>query len=294
MSIKSLPLRIRASIASRLETRRWNLHENRKRQRLNSYAGTAVGPIFIFGCQRSGTTHVERLFRADPRSRVFGEFSELSITSKHTVWHEQDDMKRILAEHPGEYWVVRSLLASHDTVKILNEWPDSTALWIYRDANSVVDSMVRKWQGDFREISECVETDQSEYWALRELWEKIEAQAAELAPHTQGEARWRDVYALYWYARNALILDLNLVAHPRVLVTDYIEYTHDPDACLKLLWNRIGVVPPKKCYPLTTRPAGHDSSHKPRFSPLIQDRCDALYAQLRKATHADQKGELQS
>lgn len=288
MNLLKLPYRIRASIASRIETRRWKAHEASKQRQLSWFSGVPVGPIFIFGCQRSGTTHLEKLFRSDPRSRVFGEFSQLSVTPEHTVWQEEDAMRKILEQNPGAYWVVRSLLASHDILDVLQAWPDSTAIWLFRDANSVADSMIRKWGGDFREISERVETSLSGQWVLKDLWDEIEGQAATLAPNANGEDYYRNVYALYWAARNRLVFDLELPSVSRVLLVDYMDYTRNPEAYLEALWSRIGVRPPEGRYPLETRYAGHSGKTKPRFSPLIQDRCDALYAQLCEASLGSQ------
>lgn len=287
LTLAALPLRIRNSLSSRLETRRWKSHEARKEKHLREFRETPAGPIFIFGCQRSGTTHVERLFRADPRSRVFGEFSALSVTPDHTVWQGRAAMQHILAEQPGAYWVIRSLLASHSIVDILNDWPESTAIWIFRDANSVVDSMIRKWQGDFRIVSERVETDLSGQWALRGQWDEIEAEAKALAPEAEGEAHWRNLYALFWLARNQLVVDLDLPGHPRVLLSDYADFTRAPDRWLSVLLGRAGLSASAASYPLETRPAARDTSHKPRFSPEIQARCDALYTVLCDAARSD-------
>lgn len=287
MRVTKLPIRIRNSIASRIETRRWNAYQNRKHRKLKGFSGTPTGPIFIFGCQRSGTTHVERLFRADPRSSVFGEFSTLSISPKHTVWQDHSAMQKILAQNPGAYWVVRSLFSSHQILETLQAWPGGTAIWIFRDANSVVDSMIRKWQGSFRAISERVESNQLGHWALRRLWNEVEAEAKALAPSARREEHWRNVYALFWAARNSLVFELNLAKSPRVLLSDYDDFTRDPEKCLSVLWERVGTSAPKNRYMLETRGSLGGKQHKARFSPAVQKKCDSIYERLRVAAKAD-------
>lgn len=276
--------RVRRSLGSRLQTSRWKAHEARKRRQLNKHSGAPKGPIFIFGCQRSGTTHVERLFRADPRSSVFGEFSPLSITPEHTAWSGHAAMRETLAHHPGAYWVIRSLFASHEAREILEAWPAGVAFWIFRDPNSVVDSMIRKWRGDFRLISERVETDVDGQWALRELWDQIEFEAKELCNENEAEALWRDTYALYWAARNRLVFDLDLASHPRFLFADYANFTHGPEDWLQALRKRIGVSEPSTSFPIETRSARRAERQKPQFSPAIQNKCDALYEEMKATT----------
>jgi hypothetical protein len=276
-----LPRRIANSVSSRYETRRWKAFERRKLHRLEAFSGQPKGPIFVFGCQRSGTTHIERLFRADPRSRVFGEFSELSTTPSHTVWMDLPSMQAVLDDMRGEYWVIRSLLASHHARDVLEAWPDGVALWAYRDANDVVASMMNKWPGNFRAISQGVETDEEGRWELRELWDRIEVEAAELG--ATGQARTRDEYGLFWYYRNLLALDLDLANHPRVLMTDYRDFTRAPDAWLERILEMAGVEAASKRYPLETRAASARSSAKPRFSPPLQERCDRLMNDLKVA-----------
>jgi hypothetical protein len=294
LDIAKLPSQILDSIESRLETRRWQAHETKKGKHLNNCKGPPAGPIFIFGCQRSGTTHVERLFRADPRSRVFGEFSALSITPKHTVWQPPSAMREILAAQPGEYWVIRSLLASHRIIIALDAWPSAAALWIFRDANSVVDSMIRKWGGNFRAISERVETDLSGKWDLRDLWDNIEDEAEKIAPRASQAKKQRDIYGLFWYYRNRLILDLELPQHPRVSLASYADFTVSSDKRIAHLLKEVGLVPPQWRYPLSTRKAPIRDNSKPRLSNPLQEKCDALYDALLQTSNAGRQSVISS
>ncbi len=292
MILTGLPARIANSARSRFRSRRWKSFEWLKERRLNRHRAPAKGPIFVFGCQRSGTTHIENLFRADMRARVFGEFSALSISPRHTRWAGFDTMRDVLAENPGKYWVIRSLLASDLALDALDAWPEATAIWVFRDANSVVDSMLRKWQGGFRAISERVESDFEGDWALRPLWDRIEDEARELAPEAAPQDRLRDTYALFWYHRNRLVFDLDLATNPRVLLSDYLDFTAAPQANLAILRDRIGVAAPGWTYPLETRPASADTSAKPRFSPAVQAKCDALYRELRGVSARPDSGAV--
>jgi hypothetical protein len=147
--------------------------------------------------------------------------------------------------------------------------------------------MIRKWQGSFRAISERVESDQLGHWALRPLWDEVEAEAKALAPAARGEEHWRDVYALFWAARNKLVFEHNLAQNPRVLLSDYEDFTRDPEKYLSVLWERVGTSAPKNRYMLETRGSPKSNQHKARFSPAVQKKCDSIYERLRIAAQAD-------
>ena len=274
----------RRSLSARYATYRWRGFEAVKPVVQRRFPAPPAGTVFIFGCQRSGTTHLERLFRADPRSVVHGEFSDLSVTPDKTLWQPFDDMAKRIAQDHARYVVIRSLLASHRILDTLDAWPDASAFWVFRDANSVVDSMMRKWGGDFFEISKRVESAADGSWDLADLWSKIQHEARTLAPAAEGLDYWRNVYALFWCERNSLALDFNLAAHPRVIMADYADVTQRPSAYLDHALALAGVEPVGWRYPLETRKASHRSHRsKPAFAAPIQERCDALYDSLRAA-----------
>lgn len=270
-------------MAARYRTYSWKAYEGLKPW-LNKvrYSAPPMATVFIFGCQRSGTTHLERLFRADPRSVVYGEYSALSVTPDRTIWMPADLMRDRLAKDAARYTVVRSLLASHLARDVLCDWPAASAFWVFRDVNSVVDSMVRKWNGDFFDISKRVETTPDGRWDLAKLWQLIFQEAQMLAPDADPQTRIRDVYALFWFYRNQLVFDLDLPALPQVVMADYADITAQPEAYLNHGLALAGVDPVIRRYRLETRRTG-TAGHKPRVSPHIQDRCDALYEALRIA-----------
>lgn len=279
MEILNFPARVRNSVFQRIMSRRWKRYEQLKAGRLAGYGESPKGPIFILGCQRSGTTYAERLFRADPRSRVFGEFSELTILPTHSVWRDPSSMRQVLSAHRGEYQVIRSLLASHRVCDLLEDWPRSVVLWMFRDANSVVASMMHKWQGDFREVSEKVETDAAGHWELRGIWEQIEADVSSGAT----EALCHDRYAMYWYQRNRVAIDKSLGNNPRVLMVEYSDFVNRPNAWLKAVRDLGDIAAPNWTFPIHAMARSRSPSSSIRLSPWVQDKCDSLLAELRDA-----------
>ncbi|MEL6645005.1 MAG: sulfotransferase [Pseudomonadota bacterium] len=238
--------------------------------------------MLVVGCQRSGTTHLERLFRADPRSHVFSEFSALSIAPDKTVWRPLDDVVDMLEGCGGRYSVARSLLSSHNTARILDALPGSVAVWMYREADPVVRSMLRKWPGDFQSISERVESLPDGTWELRSFWDEVHAYARENAQGNQSDTL-ADLYAAFWYLRNRSFFDLGLSNDPRVLLISYETLTRDPKGTLERILSHGGIPRPRVTFPMQTRSPRPRGARTPILSPAIQEACHRLYADLRAA-----------
>lgn len=281
--------RIRSSIAYRVTSRSFRLFEGGKHV-LHSISGSRPkATLFIFGCQRSGTTHLERLFRADPRSVVFGEFSALSVDPGKTVWVPLSELRRRLDNAAGDYAVVRSLLASHMAAEALNIIPGSRAVWMFRRAEEVVASMQRKWAGNFETISRSVESDASGHWELEALWRDLHGEVAEMSVAEPGsEGFVRDLYALYWYARNVSYFDRDLKSDRRIRLLDYRTLLENPAESVRTLTNMIGLRPASLTFPLQTGRVHARACQPDFFSPEVRTRCDALYARLCAAESAGQ------
>ncbi|MEM9341983.1 MAG: hypothetical protein AAGA87_02960 [Pseudomonadota bacterium] len=277
-----LPLqRIHSSIASRVATRSFRVFEQSKRC-FNEVVGVHPSAgLLILGCQRSGTTHLERLFRADMRSVIFSEFSDLSFDPGSVVWVDLSDVQRRLARAPGRYVVVRSLFASHRAVEILDSLRSLRVIWMIRPAAEVVASMISKWGDRFEAISRRVETDDAGDWDLASLWGDVHNEAQRLSTAERGTLPYqRDVYALYWHARNRTFFDLGLESDSRVRVLSYQTLLDDPMRVMADLRQDIGVSDTSLRFPLRTQRRTPKAAAPDLLSPMIRETCDALYARL--------------
>lgn len=221
---------------------------------------------------------MERLFRADPRSVVFGEFSALSTKPGATVWRPLPEVADTLSQQHGHYTVARSLFESDRASSVIDAIPGSAAVWVYRDAPSVVRSMVAKWADGFRTVSERVETGTDGRWRLSSLWNAIEDEAAEVT----GQARPSipDVYALYWLRRNERVLEVEPALQGRLMAVSYDRLGHEPDAVVAQALSLLDIGPPRARFPLVTTPSRRASYGEAGIASAIADRCEAMLTRL--------------
>lgn len=237
--------------------------------------------IFIFGCQRSGTNNLEKLFRADPRSAVFGQFSSLSIDAGKTVLSPLPELTSNVA---GRIVVARFVLASHRSPEIINAVPGSRAVWMFLDYQPVVALMVRKWSGDFEAISRRVETDSAGRWELQSLRQSLNDRAEGLSEHPSGSrGRIWDLYALYWLARNQAYPDRGLEKDPRVILLNYMTLVMRPVETIESLLLTVDEVAPLLSLPIVSVPPSTRRDRQSRFSPRVAELCDAMHDRLRTA-----------
>ena len=152
--ITQFPRRIRMSIEGRYRT--FTIKQRaRRKARHQQYAdlGAPSGIIIGLGCQRSGTTFFENIFRHDLDSVVYGEYSSLSIGAKRTYLRTFEEIKAIIGDENASYAVMKPLFYSDRALEFLEHFPNSIVVWMFRDCPHVVRSMKNKWQGDFFETT---------------------------------------------------------------------------------------------------------------------------------------------
>lgn len=214
--------RIKNSLVSRYKTAKIKARARQKRARSNSInLGNPKAVIWIFGCQRSGTTFLENIFRHDLDSVVFGEFSELTIAGRKTVLTNTNELVKIVSNKNAKYAVIRPLFESDRAIELMNLFPNSIGVWMFRDCPSVVDSMKRKWDKEFFNISKLVESDDENNWRLEKS----------LAPLNNAidKVSIDELYAQYWIIRNSIPLEKNILNDSRMFFLNYKTLAQHPE-----------------------------------------------------------------
>jgi hypothetical protein len=235
--------------------------------------------LFIVGCQRSGTTMMLRLFDADLNCRRFNESSVLSSadTESGFRWNPLPDVAAVINRVPARLVVAKALVETQNVRKLLDYFPFSKALFMYRRryadvaSSDMVKFGVRNGVDNLRPIA----AGDPHNWRSEGASRSVQQLAARLWSQ---EMNANDAAALFWYARNQLFFDLDLVNHPAVMLCQYEYLTQHPPAFMRRIYDFVGVEPPDVLKTEEVRPPGKEKVLE--LSREVRLLCDQLQARL--------------
>lgn len=195
-------------------------------------------PIFIVGCQRSGTNMLVRVLNKPGSTWLYNEgtnaaFDKYRLRPDETISH-------LFTHSRAQHMLFKPLCDSQWTDRLLGLHPKAQAIWIYRDYGDVALSAVRHWGSHQREMMLCV----AEGNPAGAGW-----QAERIQPHTSSLIQQTahpdmsdlDGAVLKWLLRNQLFFDQQLDQHPRVLLLRYEDLVRRPDVLFARLFGQLGM-----------------------------------------------------
>lgn len=231
--------------------------------------------VMIFGAQRSGTTLISRTFDSFSNARVFGEFSELSNSCPLGLrLRPTQDIKDILSKVNAPLIVMKPLVESQNASFLLNEFPEATGIWVFRNYKDVAASALKQFKntkgvGNLLPIL----NDEKGNWRNDALPDELRAIVSRV---------YRDDFSnfesacLFWYVRNYLFCSQGLDMHSRIKVWEYESLLKRPKHYFGSLGKELGV-------DLTRSKIFEDFSSNSvgkKNSPAIRDELNALCEQM--------------
>ena len=235
-------------------------------------------PVFIVGCNRSGTNMVcEAIGRSphgwDYRERAFGvAFNGYYLRSDRTVeW--------LIRRTPSPIVSFGSILDSQRVDNLLSRFDGSKAIWVYRKYEDVANSCGRmQWAYEMRDFARWVA--HGELQKLGGRGERIGNDTIELFGELFREDLSNEECAcLYWYMRNRLYFDLELEKDPRVLIVAYEDAALNAERAFRGIFDFLGF--PFHPYITENVLTGSVGKHqRPAISPAIEELCAGLKRRL--------------
>ncbi len=124
----------------------WRLYKSAY-QGLLMPSASAQTLLFIFGSQRSGTTLMTRLFARDLYTKVYAEYSGLSVAvngARGLRLRPLEEIAQELHKVKAPLVVLKPLAETQNAANILDFFPGSKALWMYRHYQDVAVSKLKK------------------------------------------------------------------------------------------------------------------------------------------------------
>jgi hypothetical protein len=184
--------------------------------------------LFILGCQRSGTSLLTRIFHRDWNAKVYFEDSNLSVHTGEEKLRLKPlpVVKQLIERQRFPLIVLKPLVEAQNAVKLLDHFPNSRALWMYRHYKDVADSNLRRF-GQMNGIMDLryLAQNQIENWRVEHVPDRVKQVVLSYFSETMNPY---DAAALFWYVRNSLFFDLGLDENPKVMAADYDQLINQP------------------------------------------------------------------
>ncbi|QTA91882.1 sulfotransferase family protein [Desulfonema magnum] len=239
--------------------------------------------LFIIGCQRSGTTLVtERIFDKDLSVKVYKEVSKLSRNSISGIrLNSLNTVKSMLEKDKAPVIVLKPLVETQNSLNLLDYFPNSGALWMYRNYKDVAASNLRRFglKNGINNLRPVIEKEPHN-WRSEHVSEEVRKIviryfAEDMNPY--------DAAALFWFVRNHFFFELKLDQHPRVMMCRYENFVANPLENMQQIYKFLGHDFPGAQILTEVHPSSVGKGKTIKLSPDIELLCEEL---LEKLNHA--------
>lgn len=196
-------------------------------------------PVFVVGCNRSGTNMICDAIGRSPHGWDFKE-SEFSLAFDAYYLRADWIIKGLIRLMPAPIISFGSILDSQFTDDLLSEYEGAKAIWIYRRYQDVANSCARmKWGYHLKNLVRWVSRGELEKLGSR--GKRISADTVHLFGRLfREDLSTEDCACLYWYMRNQLYFDLNLHRDPRVMIVQYEDTVLNKENVLRRIFGFLG------------------------------------------------------
>ena len=248
-------------------------------QRLHPAANPAP-VVWVAGVQRSGTNLLMKIFDRAIDSEVFHETDARAF--ERYEMRPAPVISALVARSRAVRVVVKSLCELHRMARLLDEFPGSRCVWVWRDAEAVADSMVASFGNFVRQARALAQDSGSMDW--RGAGMSVETQRV-LREVVAQEIDERSAAALMWYYRNVLFFEQGLHQDPRVRLVCYDDLMVAPHAILPGLFGFAGIPYSPRCARLVGAPTySRAAEATPLRSTGVAAHCAALATRFRALT----------
>ncbi len=233
---------------------------------------------FVVGCQRSGTKMLMRVLDQSATTRIYHEDDAAAFEDFQL--REDWLIQALVTASPAPCQILKPICDSQHTHLLLERFPGSQALWLYRDPDQVAASAVSKWGAHQAEIIDALVAGRTQDWGWRTadvppaIVERLRAvHRADLSPEEGA--------LLFWYLRNALFFELGLDRDPRARLASYRELVEQPQRAFPPVFAHLGA----RFEPEAIDQVHSRSSERPPLpaDPAIRALCQGLLERLDRA-----------
>jgi hypothetical protein len=266
-------------MSSTFPARAWG-RARREARRAAKRAGQLRGrpgeaaPLFVLGCQRSGTNMLMGVLDASPETWTYNEDHPRAF--RRFRLRDLDRVASLTTRARCRVVAFKALCDSQHADRLLERFPTGRVLWPVRDYAPVADSAVRKWgDGQLRLVRRIAGDEPFDHWLAERLPEERRALVRELV---ERDLSVHSAAALKWFLRNELYFDRGLDRRPdRALLVRYEDLVAEPEAGFAEVFGFAGLrFDPQWVAGVSADRRGPE----PELDPRVRELCDDLTARL--------------
>lgn len=262
-----------------------NILDKEKRERAISRARKRVArvfarrsssvPVFVFGKQRSGTTMMMNVFHARRDTEVFDERAASRAFIDYRI-RSFDVLARLVERSKAPFVCFKPLADSHLIHEFVKRFPEAKMLWVYRNYVDSAMSSVKKWPNGRRAIRLVCTGQSGGGWFQEGVSDDVAQTLREVyAP----ELTELDLSCLVWWARNRLVMELELMELPNVMIVRYEDLVTDSSRAFGALFKFVGMVLDDRAVGNVVRKRTVDRGHV-EVNTRVRELCDSLLDRL--------------
>ncbi len=236
--------------------------------------------VLVSGVQRSGTTALLEILDKSFYTNVFHEGNKLIY--QNFMMKDLNTVNEVIAASPQAVVIVKALHEMSDIPSMLNVFPGARVIWIFRNFDDVVRSMTRKWPNGRNQLDEIVRDKSAGEWRSRGMTETTHQL---LKDYYRQDMSDECANALFWWYRNRLLFDNNLVCDRRVIVVDYDELCREQNRGVDIICQHVGIAPNRRMVRHLRSPS------RPARPAMIDDRVRSVCSDMLRELRAVSKNK---
>lgn len=232
-------------------------------------------PVFVLGRQRSGTSMLMYLLEMHSQTEIYDEADRSPVFRRFRLAGDEA-VERAVEQSRAPVVCLKPICDSHLATRLLERFPGSRAIWIYRGFADAARSAVVMWEAADRALRRVCRGEGDGGWFEEGL---TPATLEVLRRIYRDDMTPFDCTCLGWWARNRLVLEQHLAERPEVYLLRYEHLVEDVEPKTRELFAFLGL-------PFQERVVRHVHSRsvraadKSKVHPEVRSLCEDLEREL--------------